>query len=60
MKNLILRTILALVCLVAFSTVAKAQFREEAFKQTYNDPSDTTSAKDSVDRMWSFREFSEV
>lgn len=57
MKNLILRICLALVCLAAFSTGAKAQFREEAFNQTYNDPSDTTSARDSVDKMWSFREF---
>ncbi len=57
MKNLILRTLLALVCLAAFSTGAKAQFREKAFSQTYNDPSDTTSARDSIDRMWSFREF---
>ena len=38
MKNLILRICLALVCLAAFSTGAKAQFREEAFNQTYNDP----------------------
>lgn len=57
MKNLILRICLALVCLAAFSPGAKAQFREEAFNQTYNDPSDTTSARDSVDKMWSFREF---
>lgn len=57
MKNLILRICLALVCLAAFSTGAKAQFREEAFNQTYNNPNDTTSARDSVDKMWSFREF---
>ena len=58
MKNLILRTCLALVCLAAFSTGTKAQFKEEAFSQSYNDPSDTTgAARDSVDKMWSFREF---
>ena len=42
MKNLILRICLALVCLTAFSMGAKAQFREEAFNQTYNNPGDTT------------------
>ena len=57
MKNLTLRIILALVCLSFFSHRADAQFREEAFRQTYNNPGDTTSARDSVDKMWSFKEF---
>lgn len=57
MKDLILRISVALVCLTAFSIAAEAQFREEAFNQTYNDPSDTTAARDSIDKMWSFREF---
>lgn len=42
MKNLTLRIILALVCLSFFSHRADAQFREEAFRQTYNNPGDTT------------------
>ncbi len=57
MKHLILRTFLTLAFLVSFSTGINAQFREEAFNQTYNNPSDTTSARDTVDKMWSFREF---
>ncbi len=57
MKNLIFKTLLLSVCLTAFSLGADAQFKEEAFSQSYASPSDTTAAKDSVDHMWSFKEF---
>ena len=57
MKDLVLRTLLVLVCLAAFSTAARAQFREEAFSQNYASPSDTLASRDSVDQMWSFKEF---
>ena len=57
MKDLKLRILLAIVCLAVFGFSAKAQFREEAFSQNYASPSDTLSARDSVDQMWSFKEF---
>ncbi len=57
MKNLRLRILLVLVCLTGLSFAAKAQFREEAFSQNYASPSDTLASKDSVDQMWSFKEF---
>lgn len=56
MKDLVLRILLIMACLAAFSFGANAQFKEEAFNQNYNDPSDTTS-KGTVDQMWTFKEF---
>ncbi|MDE6871617.1 MAG: hypothetical protein K2J62_05785 [Bacteroidales bacterium] len=41
---------------MAFSLNADAQFREEAFTQTYNEPNDTTFSKDTSDKMFSFQE----
>lgn len=57
MKNLFLKTFTLVLCLTAFSTGIRAQFKEEAFKQSYNNPRDTTASRDSIDKMWSFREF---
>lgn len=57
MKDLRLRILLAPLFLAVFTVGARAQFREEAFSQNYASPSDTLASKDSVDRMWSFREF---
>ena len=57
MKDLVARIIVILVCLAAFSTGAMAQFKEEAFTQNYNDQNDPQASRDSVDQMWSFKEF---
>ena len=57
MKDLRLRILLVPLFLAVFTVGARAQFREEAFSQNYASPSDTLASKDSVDRMWSFREF---
>jgi len=57
MKGSFLKIFTILALLFAFSMHSHAQFREEAFNQSYNEPSDTTSAKDSVAQMWTFREF---
>lgn len=57
MKDLTIKVLLVLACLAAFSTAAMAQFKEEAFTQSYNNPADTLASKDSVDQMWSFKEF---
>ena len=57
MKDLKLRILLTIACLVTLGSAAQAQFREEAFSQNYASPSDTLSARDSVDQMWSFKEF---
>lgn len=57
MRRLLLKIFLILAVLAAFSPGAKAQFKEEAFTQNYNDQRDSTEMKDSVDKVWSFREY---
>jgi len=54
MRNLTGKILLVLASLLAFSAVSMAQFKEEAFSQTYNDD---TAPSDSVDQMWSFKEY---
>ncbi|MBO4264235.1 MAG: hypothetical protein J5871_06120 [Bacteroidales bacterium] len=44
-----------LLCVWAFSFRAGAQFRKDAFTQSYND--DAASSKDSVDVLFSFKEY---
>ena len=48
--------IAVIVCMAAFATNSDAQFREEAFTQTYNDQTDSTATTDTVDKMFSFKE----
>ena len=48
---------LVLALATAFSFGANAQFKEEAFSQSYNNPADTLASRDSVDQMWTFKEF---
>lgn len=57
MKDLVLRILLVLALVTAFSFGANAQFKEEAFSQSYNNPADTLASRDSVDQMWTFKEF---
>ena len=45
-----------LVFAIAYAVNAHAQFKEEAFTQTYNDTSIKTSAADTSDKMFSFKE----
>ena len=51
----ILRTVLT-CALLAVTLSARAQFREEAFSQNYQNPNDTTQ-RDTTDRLFSFEEF---
>ena len=46
----------ALALISAAAQVASAQFKEEAFTQSYADPNDTT-ARDTTDKLFSFKEF---
>ena len=45
------------VCLLLFAQRSDAQFKEGAFTQNYNEYSDSTSVADSVDKLFSFKEF---
>ena len=43
--------------LAGFGFNAKAQFKEEAFQQTYNEKGDTTGRSDSTAKLFSFKEW---
>ena len=43
--------------LAGFAFNAKAQFKEEAFQQTYNEKGDTTGRSDSTAKLFSFKEW---
>ena len=44
-------------CLVFFAQHGNAQFKEGAFTQNYNEPGDSLATSDSVDKLFSFKEF---
>lgn len=50
-----MRRILAAIVLALLAVNASAQFKKDAFQQQYND--DKTSSKDSVDVLFSFKEY---
>ena len=57
-RSLILAVLLCAAAWILGGENAFAQFKEEAFTQSYNDPADTTGfKKDSTDTMFSFREY---
>lgn len=58
MHGKIIRHILAfLICLAGFAFEASAQFKEKAFTQSYNDPSDTTGVADTAAKLFSFKDW---
>lgn len=48
--------IVIIICLAGFSISANAQFKEEAFTQSYNPKDSLSSPKDTADKMFSFKE----
>lgn len=46
---------LLIICLAGFAVRSEAQFKEEAFRQSYN--SDTTSVSDTAEKLFSVKEF---
>lgn len=52
------RYIIALIiCLTGFAVDSSAQFKEEAFSQTYNERSDSTAVADTADKLFSFKDW---
>ena len=49
--------VLSVLFFAGFSITGIAQFKEDAFSQTYNDPSDTTGRADTTDKLFSFKEY---
>lgn len=56
MKRLLKYIVTMTVALTGFAVFSHAQFKEEAFKQTYNEPG-TNNPADSTDRLFSFKEY---
>ena len=57
MRRQLIRYIFTLiVCLAGFAVKSEAQFKENAFDQTYNDHADTTGTADSA-ALFSFKDF---
>ena len=58
MHRRVTRFILALFIFIAgFAIDCKAQFKEEAFQQTYNEKGDSTAVADTADKLFSFKEW---
>lgn len=58
MQRIGYRYIFALIiCIVGFAVNCQAQFREEAFKQTYNEHADSTATADTAAKLFSFKEW---
>ena len=49
--------VVSILFFAGFSITSKAQFKEDAFSQTYNDQVDTTGRVDTTDKLFSFKEF---
>ena len=49
--------IVLFICLTGFAVNGSAQFKEEAFKQTYNAQSDSTAATDTAAKLFSFKDW---
>ncbi len=56
MNRILRHIILVIVCIAGFCVNASAQFKEEAFTQTYADPADSTAVSDTSAGMFSFKE----
>ena len=56
-KRLFKYILTTFICLTCFATIGKAQFKEEAFSQTYNDQTDSTATADTTDKVFSFKDW---
>jgi hypothetical protein len=57
MDRILKYIVVSVFFLIGFAFTGNAQFKEEAFTQTYNDPADTTGMKDTTDKLFSVKEF---
>ena len=46
-----------IICLAGFAFDSSAQFKEEAFKQTYNEAGDSTAVADTAAKLFSFKDW---
>ena len=57
LKRLYRYIYITVICLAGFAVDSSAQFKEEAFKQTYNSVSDSTAVADTAAKLFSFKEW---
>ena len=57
MKRFLLIFATLVGCFLGFSNVSRAQFKQEAFTQNYNDVVDTTGVVDTTDQIFSFKDW---
>ena len=57
MRNLNRFILLIVIFLGSFAIESKAQFKEGAFTQSYNEQTDSTAVADTSDKLFSFKEF---
>ena len=57
MHKILKYIVVSVLFFAAFAVTSKAQFKEDAFSQTYNDQADTTGRSDTTDKLFSFKEF---
>lgn len=56
-RRIIRFIIISSLLLLGFAVDGNAQFKEEAFQQTYNSPGDSTAVADTADKLFSFKEW---
>ena len=56
-RRITLHIIALLLFLAGFAFDSKAQFKEEAFKQSYNEKADSTATADTAAKLFSFKEW---
>lgn len=57
MHKILKYIVVSVLFFAGFAVTSKAQFKEDAFSQTYNDQADTTGRSDTTDKLFSFKEF---
>ena len=57
MHKILKYIVVSVLFFAGFAITSKAQFKEDAFSQTYNDQADTTGRTDTTDKLFSFKEF---
>lgn len=57
MKKFTFIFVAVLGCLLGFSNISHAQFKEDAFTQNYNDYADSTNVSDTTDQLFSFKDW---
>lgn len=57
MQKILKYIILPVAFLLCFAFSGNAQFKEDAFTQTYNEESDTLGRSDTTDKLFSFKEY---